>query len=380
MKNKQHTRIKKRLALLLLFLMMLPLIQQKVQFIKLKPLKGSYSKVEKPTWSLKNWLEGEYQIQQEKYLNENIGFRNLFVRGYNQISFSWFNIARANGVVVGKDNYLYEEGYIKAYLGEDFIGDEKILSTVQKLKEVQDSLKNKHIDLVVVLAPGKGTFYPEFMPDEYQTKKKLTSNYETYVKLFGRNDVNFIDFNRWFLNLKDSTEFPLYPKCGIHWSKYGEILAADSLIKYIQKVRNVKMPQIQVSDIQSSRFMRDRDDDIEQGMNLLFNVPDLKMGYPNFTFTIDDTVQPKVLTVGDSYYWGMFNWGLSRDVFNHGQFWYYNQQIYPDSYQNPLNVSEIDIKKEVEKNDVIVLMSTDANLHKFPFGFADQLHHEYYKE
>ena len=72
MRNKQHIRIKKRLGLLLLFLMILPFIQQKTQFIKLKPLKGSYLKVEKPTLSLKNWLEGEYQIQQEKYLNENI--------------------------------------------------------------------------------------------------------------------------------------------------------------------------------------------------------------------------------------------------------------------------------------------------------------------
>ena len=61
--------------------------------------------------------------------------------------------------IVGKDNYLYEESYIKAYLGDDFIGEKKIFNTAQKLKAVQDTLKSNHIDLIVVLAPGKGTFF-----------------------------------------------------------------------------------------------------------------------------------------------------------------------------------------------------------------------------
>jgi hypothetical protein len=33
----------------------------------------------------------------------------------NQLAFSLFNKAKANGAVVGKENYLYEENYIKAY-------------------------------------------------------------------------------------------------------------------------------------------------------------------------------------------------------------------------------------------------------------------------
>ena len=74
----------------------------------------------------------------------------------------------------------------------------------------------------------------------------------------------------------------------------------------------------------------------------------------------------------------MFNWGCSRDVFNNGQFWYYNQQIYPESFKNPTNVEDIDLLQEVEKNDVILLLSTDANLYKFAFGFIDQLHEIYF--
>ena len=103
------------------------------------------------------------------------------------------------------------------------------------------------------------------------------------------------------------------------------------------------------------------------------------MAYPIFQIIKNNNpLEVKVLTVSDSYYWGMFNWGLSKDVFGNGQFWYYNQQIYPDSYDNPLNVSDVDIISEVEKNNVIIMISTDANLYKFPFGFIDQLYNAYF--
>jgi hypothetical protein len=73
----------------------------------------------------------------------------------------------------------------------------------------------------------------------------------------------------------------------------------------------------------------------------------------------------------------MFNYGFSRDLFGDGEFWYYNKQIYPDSYTTPLEVKDIDIRAKAEENDVIILLSTDANLYKFAFGFIDQLYEAY---
>ncbi|MBM3186843.1 MAG: hypothetical protein FJZ67_11145 [Bacteroidetes bacterium] len=34
-------------------------------------------------------------------------------------------------------------------------------------------------------------------------------------------------------------------------------------------------------------------------------------------------------------------------------------------------MSTIDFKKEIIENEVIVLLSTDANLNRFPFGFSE---------
>ncbi|MFC2097631.1 hypothetical protein ACFLSI_04780, partial [Bacteroidota bacterium] len=254
-----------------------------------------------------------------------------------------------------------------------------ITDKVQKLKMVQLALKNRNIDLLVVLAAGKGTFYSEFIPKKFSPKNKTISNYDVYLEELKKNMVNHIDFNQWFLEMKDTASYPLFPKCGIHWSVYGNVLAADSIIKYIQSLRKINMPEIRIEKIELPDSVRHPDDDIERGMNLLFNIPDLKMAYPSFKIIKDNnTVEPKVLTIADSYYWNMFNWGLSSNVFNHGQFWFYNKQIYPDSYEKPITVDELDFRKEIEKNDVILLMSTDALLDRFAYGFIESAFEAYY--
>lgn len=377
--NKRNRAVKNMLFIGIVTLLFLPMIQQQFKFVELKPLNGSFETVEKPEFSWHSWFEGAYQPKQEKYLNETIGFRSFFVRLYNQLHFSLYSQAKANSVIVGLDDYLYEENYIKAHLGRDFIGEKNIKEKVRKLEQLSDSLKTKNIDLIVILAPGKGSFYSEFIPKKYHLNKRSTTNYEVYNREISKTDVHLIDFHSWFRKMKHSSRYPLFPKTGIHWSKYGEFLAADSIIHYINSIRSDKfVPELLLDKVEMSSTMWDSDDDIEKGMNLLFEIKDLEMGYPHFQIQkIDTTNKIKALTIADSYYWGMYNWGCSRDIFNEGQFWYYNKQIFPNTESSPTNVSDIDFIEEVEKNDVVILLSTDANLHRFAFGFIDQLYDAY---
>lgn len=379
-RNKQNRTVKNVLFASIISLLFLPMIQQKTKLIDLKPLSGSFETLKNPYFSSHDWFEGKYQTEQQNYLNQSIGFRNFFVRLYNQMHYTLYNQAKANGVVIGKEGYLYEENYIKAHLGIDFIGEDKIREKTEKLKRISATLKGKGIDLIILLAPGKGSFYPEFIPKYYHPKSRSTTNYGVYKRALLEAEVHLLDFHSWFNKLKNTAPYPLFPKTGIHWSKYGEVLAADSLINYINSIRKEKsIPHLRISDIITSTTIRDSDDDIEKGMNLLFGIEDLPMGYPHFEIQQNNSPNKvKVLTVADSYYWGMFNWGCSRDAFNEGQFWFYNKQIYPDSYTTPVNVDAINIIEQVEKNDVVILLSTDANLYKFAFGFIDQLYDGYF--
>lgn len=365
------------LFIAVIFALFLPIIQQTVPVIKLTELNGYFEKNNYAPFSIETWFSGEYQKNTEKYLNENFGFRNLFVRTYNQIQYSLFNTPKANSVLLGKKNYLYEKAYINAYFGSDFIGNDSIKKKVQKLKEIELALKKSNTDLIIVLAPGKASYYPEYIPESLIEEKK-TTNYEVYQKELKQQNLSFVDFNKWFRDMKDTSSYPLFPKTGIHWSNYGETLAADSLIKFVQKKRDTLLPSLKITGINFSNKAKYSDNDIEKGMNLLFPIPIEKMAYPDFEIINKEYKKPKVIVVSDSYYWGMFNWGISDRVFTNGKFWYYNEQIYPDSYETPLKVSNVNIKNELEQVDVVILMSTDANLYKFAFGFIEQAHASIY--
>ncbi len=363
-------------------LLVLMHVQKWRSWWKLEPLFGYFQVPEVPKLTSESWLDGTYQSKKEKQIEESIGFRSLLVRMYNQWYYSLFNQARANGVSIGKDNYLYEEGYIKTALGDDFLGENEISSRLDSLQHIADYLKTKNITLFVVLASGKGEFFSANWPLEFKNEKPSRTNYLEFSEGLSNRNIPTLDLQRWFLQMKDTATYPLFPKTGIHWSTFADILVADTLFKFVhQNHPSFHYPSIQPSNINFSETMYLRDDDIEKGMNLLFNIPDNKMAYADVKIEGDTmNVSSDFLIIADSYYFGIE--GLLRDntKLPSGNFWYYNKQVYPASYSEQVLVEDLDYKKELEKNQVVILLSTDMNLRKFGFGFMQQFYDVYFSE
>ncbi len=376
---KRKTHISKSILFGIILLgISIPMIQHITGFANVRALKGAVVLSEAPEFSDSMWLYGHYQVQLDKYLNDQFGFRPSYVRLHNQVKYSLFKDVNANGVILGKDWYMYEWNYIRAYYGLDFVGDSLISQKTKKLKVIQDTLRAKGKTLLVVLAPGKGSFFPEFFPDT-SLREKGRTNYQSYMEFMKRDSVNYLDFQAWFLQNKGKTVYPLYGKGGIHWSKYGEILAADSLIHHIEKISGKDLPEIVLDGVTESSKNKNGDYDIGEGLNIIFQTPTYPMGYPQFHIEEENKNTTRTLFVADSYYWGMFGQGFAKTIFNDGEFWFYNNQIYPQSAEQYVLVETIDIITKVEENEVVVLMSTDANLYSFAFGFIERLYDEYVK-
>ena len=356
-----------------------PMLLTFYPFIEFEPLDGSFEEKEKPELNWNDLYSGNYQKSMEEYLNDNTGGRPYFVRINNQLDYWMFNKANASGVLIGKENYLYEQSYLDAYYGTDFIGDAKIREKVRKLQRVADTLEACGVEVVVAFAPGKGSYFPEYFPDRLKRKKSRT-NFESYKETIEKTDVNFIDFRTWFLSMKSTSKYPLFPKGGIHWSSYGEVIAADSMIRFMnQLTTETQINSIKIDRVNTSKYAYKMDEDIEESMNLLFNVEDNVMGYPVFHAIEHQAPRTtKVLTVADSYFWGMYNWGLATKYFGNGSYWYYNREIYPESFTHQTFVQDlVDLGYEVEKNDVVLILFTDANLKDFAYDFIDRLYKEY---
>lgn len=369
--NKKY--ILNALFFMLLCFLFVPLFQMITEIKEVKPLKGDVELTPRTKFSLNSWFNGFYQDSTDKYFNDNIGFRPWLVKLRNQISFSVFDIMNAKDVIRGKENYLYEVNYIKAYNGDDFIGLDSIDFKVKQIKYLQDKLESLGKTLIVYLAPGKGSFYPEYFPDAYTKPITDKTNYKQYSKSLKLNNVNTIDCNKWFLSMKDTCNCMLYPKYGIHWSYFGMVKAADSLIKYIEQKRNIRMPQIQITHTEKSIRVQPGDYDIGDGLNLLFQLNSDTMCYPKIKWVSDKgTIKPKVIVIGDSFYWSMYDMGICTNSFSLGGFWYYNNEVYPESHDKKVYVHQVDLNQKIKETDVFILMVTEANLSKFSWGFVEK--------
>lgn len=371
------------LFILLVIIISLPLIQRLFPLIHIKELNGKYEMGLKPNLNKDSWFSGDFQKQYDKYTNDKIGFRPVFIRIHNQIYYSIFSTSAAESITLGKDGYIYEANYINAYIGLDYIGDKEIKLKLEKLKKIQDTLRSLDKEIIIILAPSKASFYPEYIPDKFLIKQRKKTNYQEITNQLSKTYIPYIDFSKWFRKKKTTSLYPLMNKNGIHWTRYGEVLAMDSLIRYVSKQKHINLPNIKYKSLIQSEAMF-TDNDISQTMNLIYVKKDLNLVYPEVYIDSSNSDKKKLrsLVIGDSFYWGMYYLGLSDKVFNKGEFWYYFNNIYPEESKNgkniPKYVSLLDLKTEVNKFDIIFLFQTEPNLNNLGFGFIEKLYDSYF--
>jgi hypothetical protein len=377
--------LKHILLILLLFILLVPLIQDNYQPVKEERLHGFFKLNDQPdlkrfTWH--RWFDGSFQDYYSKGTEDHIGLRNSLFRLHNQYDYSLFGISHAQGFIKGKNNNLFEEDYIYEYTGKYFIGKNTIEKKFKKLKEIQEQLKALNINLVPVIEPGKASYYPEFIPNHYNPEKRTLSNYDYFLELFKAYKINYLDLNNYFLQLKNTTHYPLFPKYGMHWSIYGVGLATDTLIKFIEKDYPGKIPSMKIGKIELSDSLRYTDNDIANMLNLIFPLPKVYAAYPQLDFENDPGKKKlSVLVIADSYYLNIVN-GIADKIFGKEEYWYYNSKVYPaiNDDENPVYIDKSDLKKKLSEFDVIFLMTSEINMHCGYWNFIEEVYQELHPE
>jgi hypothetical protein len=376
-------RVKYVLVLFTGMILLLPLLQFCFNFIESKPLDGdAVSTAQKPELSSESYWDLSWQDNYSRFFNDNFGFRTDYIRFINQLRYCLFNESTARSVVVGKQGEFFTESYIKDYIGASYVGTEKIVNNVTKIKQLQDSLSARGKDLIVVFAPGKASYYPELIPDRYMNKKKDSTNYTVYASQFIKHKVNFIDLNKWFYEQKTKFKHPVYPKYGAHWNHYGMNLGLDSIIKYIEKLRNINLPDYNFTDhIEYSDELTGHDFDIGILLNLMVPVKKDKNPYPKYTFaTSGNFTKPSVLTVGDSYWWCMLDDNLPGHFFADDEFWFYNEDVVRNTQKTGEKAKKVNYSSCIVQKDVVLLVATEATFYLFPYGFIDSAYDLYCKD
>ena len=362
--------IKKIWFLALLLLLFLPMLQWWLRFADEKPLDGAFVETPKPVVTLKTLYEETAQDSLTTWFTEQCGFRRTMIRLNNQLLYSAFGKISAIGPVKSKNGKTFiEESYIISYTGETFIGEERIQQTSRQLKLIQDMLRTKGVTLLPVFTVGKASYYPELIPDKYLSRSRGTNNYQVYLKALQEQGVEMIDFNRYFCDRKDQFEHPLYCDLSAHWTVYAASVAMDSLVRYMESKNGQQQAHAYIESFDQDGLMN-QDDDLYRMMNLLLPLPHNTIDNPHFGFT--EGYKPKVLAISDSYWWTVWAWNvaLPENLFSNSGFWFYNKTVYPE--RDGQNVDALDYKKEIESQEFVLLVCTEATNHLWPYGFIER--------
>lgn len=374
--------LKKALFCIILILLCGPAIQKELKIIKEKPLQGAFVELPIPTFdqlTVVSWLRGQFQTDFSERLNTHIGFRPTMVRIYNQIRFDLFNLSNADGVIVGKNGELFEEDYIKANIGDFFVGDEVWKSKAQKIKEIQDTLLSIGKNFLVVLEPGKGSFFPELYPKPYNIDNKKKSNYDSFISYLTDYKINTLDLNHYFCSIRNEVPYRLFPKGGTHWSYYGAAIAADTLISYLQNISEKEIPDMWIERIDVRDTLRHPDGDIWLAMNLLTKAPTTDLAYPVICFDKNIKAQANALFVGDSFFFNWMSDSIAFKAFDKCDFWYYNNFVWNKYAAELGQVHERDFRNEIMSNDLIIITITERFFQNFAWGFDEQLHDMFFQ-
>jgi hypothetical protein len=241
-----------------------------------------------------------------------------------------------------------------------------------------------YFDFLVVLAPGKASFMPENIPSKYRLEEKDTSNYDMYIDGLKLRDINIIDFRSYFNKIKGKVKYPLFPKSGAHWNGYAISIAADTLIKHIEKSYALNLNKFVDVGGDLVFVPRKTDGEISNGMNLMIPFKGDELYYPKIKFINDKhNDKPNTLIVGDSYAETFYKfYPFYENIFGaNTNYWSYNIWEKWPLNQDKENhrVVNLEMSEELLSRDLVIIIVTQINL-KFLGGLFIDRQYKFFKD
>lgn len=373
------SRTKLILFILTAVLVFLPMLQQQFEIFPLRKLAGVETEQPKPKLTLSNYKSQKFQKQSEAYLQQHYGFREPLTRLYNQYLWDFFqqsNLKKNQWIYVTDSNWYFESQNVREYYegnAQQYSKDSldmlaKLNEELFRIYQMQHVLEDYGTHLFVLLIPGKEMIYPEQLPTDVPfPKKDHLSAYRFFAEKFQEFGINYIDIGDWFLQIKDTTDYLLFPKNGTHWSNLASMHVADSLIRYMERLGGVSIRHFSIGPKYPKTVHPD--DDLEQLFNLVRPL-EKTPSYFAKTQVIDNpnAVKPTLITIGDSFYWNIIEHSPYKDVFKATPYWYYFSSVYfDDPYKN---TDEVPVLDEVLDADFVMLSYSSTQLYKMSDGFS----------
>lgn len=173
----------------------------------------------------------EWLSQAGDYFQEHFAFRNELVTGNALLHGRLLETSTADGVIQGKNGWLYYKDSLDDYLGQDLLSDRSLFNIAHMLSMTQQALEEKGVNFLFTIAPNKNSLYGDNMPYYDKLKVSGQTNRENLEGWLKTEKVAYADL---YQALMEEDEV-LYHARDSHWNNKGAALAADVLMDALGK-------------------------------------------------------------------------------------------------------------------------------------------------
>lgn len=162
------------------------------------------------------------------YIADRFAFRQELATAWAGVNAKLFGTSVEEQVVLGRDGWLYFSDTLPDYMGQG-MSDTQLRYLANDLALMQEYLEAQGKRFVFTVAPNKNSIYPEYMPGYIENRhgESSAARMGAYLDAAGVNYLDLFDIL--------GSEENLYYRTDTHWNSRGAALAADGLLKLLDR-------------------------------------------------------------------------------------------------------------------------------------------------
>lgn len=364
--------ISRALSVLVVVLLGAPAALRPVPGLPERPLVGrAGEEYARPALTLEGWFSGSFQRGAEIRATQAFAFRSWLVRLNDQLAFSLWGRAKANGVLVGPGLWLNDRLHVEAWTGADFAGEASIRARLAAFARVDAALRARGGAALLVVLPSKATARPELVPKGTPFPSG-PRNRETYVRLAAETGAPVLDLTPSLLDFQRRTGHLVFSPYGIHWTALGAVLGMRETLDRLAAETGRRLPRIELVGVEPDAPPLPVDRDVADGMNLLFDLPPIRVAAPRVRVEAAGAFRPRALVVADSNFWNAFDLPLADEAFSSLRFWFYANELHEHGKAATVAKGDAEAARLLDEADVVVVLASEANLPRVGWGFLEE--------
>lgn len=170
----------------------------------------------------------------ESWIKDNCGFRAQLKKVQIAIDYNVFHVSSSDLVRLGREGWFYYTGgnNLEIAMGTYPLTSEMLEKIKENQVDIQQALKKKGIEYVLVLAPSKVSIYPEYLiGGNFQIRETAIDIVTEYLQK--NTTIHVINTKNDLLNAKLTGD--VYFKTDSHWNEAGAYVAYSSIINALNQ-------------------------------------------------------------------------------------------------------------------------------------------------